>query len=278
VTNYVAAYDTESLRCINGVRSIVKQHKKHNAPATFFIVGELLTHKEISEELAVLLDDPLFEIGSHTFSHELMKQHKFYNNLAPDSSLLKEQIEKTNELIKATFKCNIVGFRTPCGFYNGIKGEHVLQRLLWENGIRYVSSKLMGRGDTVPSELSEPFWYDEDDILRPLLELPAHDWHDNVLKGYNFCPVAWPPSLPWGYPERPPKTPQEEAAIYQKGISYAIQVNATYYSPVLHPWSTYRFNRDAETIELLLSFAETNGMKMMNFGMQYQEYCESHTI
>lgn len=277
MTNYVAAYDTESLRCINGVRSIVKQHKKHNAPATFFLVGELLEHKEIAHELRELLDDPLFEVGSHTQTHELVKVHKAYNNGAPGFAMLIEQITKSISIIENTFGKPVVGFRTPCGFYDGIKGEAALLRLLWDNGIRYVSSKLMGRGDTVPSELSEPYWYEED-ILRPILELPGHDWHDNVLKGYNFCPTAWPPSLPWGYPERPPQTPEEEASIYFKGIDYAVEHSYTYYSPVLHPWSVYRFNKDAETIGLLLEHAAEKRMKPMNFGMQYRQFVEEHPI
>lgn len=277
MTRYVAAYDTESLRCIHGVRSIVRQHRARNAPATFFLVGELLTHAEIAAELKDLLDDPLFEVASHTFTHELVKKHLSYGNDAPGEALLRDQIERSVGIIQDTFQREIVGFRTPCGFYTGLRGETALLRILWDNGIRFVSSKLMGRGDTVPSELSEPYWYEED-ILRPLLELPGHDWHDNVLKGYNFCPTAWPPSLPWGYPERPPRTPAEEAAIYEKGIDYAVGHGATYYSPILHPWSTFRFNRDAETVALLLDHARVKGMEIQNFGMQYREYAAAHII
>lgn len=273
--NYVAAYDTESLRCIHGVRSIVKQHKRYDAPATFFIVGELLEHPEIADELAALLDDPLFEVASHTYTHELVKPHLSFGNQAPAESLLHEQIERSVQLIESTFDTKVAGFRTPSGFYTGLRGEKTLLRILWDNGIRYVSSKLMGRGDTVPSELSEPYWYDEEDILRPLLELPGHDWHDNVLKGYNFCPTAWPPSLPWGYPERPPQTPEEEAAIYRKGLDYAVAHGASYYSPIMHPWSIYRFHRDAETVGLMLAHARDKGMRMLNFGMQYREIAES---
>lgn len=278
MTNYVAAYDTESLRCINGVRSIVKQHQKYNAPATFFLVGELLAQPELAEELVQLLDDPLFEVGSHTYSHELVKPHKSLGSNVPNDEKLREQIEKSIQIIGDTFHKPILGFRSPCGFYNGIRGETKLLRMLWDNGIRYVSTKLMGRGDTVPSELSEPYWYDGEDILRPIAELPAHDWHDNVLKGYNFCPTAWPPSLPWGYPEKPPQTPQQEAAIYRKGMDYAVGHGTAYYSPVMHPWSIYRFNHEAETVGLLLQHAKESGMQLLNFGMQFRQFMQAHPI
>ena len=62
---YLAAYDVESVRCIKGVRSIVKQHKKHGIPATFFMVGELLEDPAWAAEAQELLNNPLFEVQSH---------------------------------------------------------------------------------------------------------------------------------------------------------------------------------------------------------------------
>ncbi len=278
MTKYLAAYDTESIRCIHGVRAIVAQHLKYNAPATFFIVGELLEDKRWAEEIKELMDSPLFEVASHSYTHIIVKPHKSFQNEAPEQSFLRDQIVKTNERLKETFGCDIVGFRTPCGFYEGLKGNTEILRELWDSGIRYVSSMLMGRGDTVPALLKQPFYYDSEDILRPLLELPGHDWHDNVLKGYNFCPITWPPELPWGYPKAPPSTPQEEFAVYKKGLDYAVENHLTYYSPIFHPWSVYRFNSDAETIGLLLEYAQSKNMECANFFQMYDGYVGENKI
>lgn len=275
MTNYVAGYDTESLRCINGVRAIVAQHKKYNAPATFFIVGELLEDKELAKEYKKLLSDPLFEVASHTYTHILIKKTQRCPSV--DLDFVKEEIRKSKEIIEQVFEKEILGFRSPRGFYGGISGESELLRALWDCGYRYVSTKTMASKDVPPAELTEPSWYTED-ILRPIAELPGHDWHDNILNGFTPHSIAWPAALPWGYPEKVPTTAKEEADIYSRGMDYAYDKGYSYYSPIFHPWSVYRFNSDAEHIGLLLSGAKQKGMKMMNYSMQFEQFKNENKI
>lgn len=270
---YTAAYDTESNRCINGVRSLVKQHKKYKAPATFFIVGELLEDTAWAEEMSELMNDPLFEVASHSYTHLLIKESKCYNNIKPSLSKIEDEIKRTNDKIEEVFGKRPLGFRTPSGFAEGLHGEPEIIEMLWNNGIRYVSSVLMGRGDTVPAPISKPFWYDTESVrclLCPVMELPGHDWHENVLKGYNFCPIAWPPTHPWGYPQSPPQNANEEFAVFKMGLDYVKENNLPYYSPIMHPWSVYRFNKDAETIGLLLEYAGKIGIKYSNMEQLYK--------
>jgi len=66
MTVYVAAYDTESPKCLAACRKIVEMHRKHDVPASFFIVGKVLEANP--DEYRELLDDPFFEIASHTYS------------------------------------------------------------------------------------------------------------------------------------------------------------------------------------------------------------------
>ena len=42
-------------------------------PATFFIVGKAL--EPTQRDTVPLLDDPLFEIASHTYSHKMLRDH-----------------------------------------------------------------------------------------------------------------------------------------------------------------------------------------------------------
>ncbi len=74
-TRYVAAYDTESPACLAACRKIVEVHKRFEMPATFFIVGRTLDANPA--EYRKLLDDPLFEIASHTYSHRMLRDNDF---------------------------------------------------------------------------------------------------------------------------------------------------------------------------------------------------------
>lgn len=261
---YLAGYDVESERCLEGVRAIAARHREARAPATFFLLGELLEEEGWSKALAETIDDPLFDIQSHTWSHIRLKP------AGPEWTKdeleeIDRELRRTNELIALRFGRRTTGLRSPCGFEDGLGGDAVLQRLIWRTGIRFVSSRLMGRGGTVPAPLARPYFYEEDDILRPLLELPAHDWHDNVLKGYNFCPVGWPPNVPWGYPDRPPQTPAEEFAVYRMGLEYALEKDFPYYGPCMHPWSIHRFNAGAETVGLILDHVRVLGLEVCHY-------------
>lgn len=42
MTQYIAAYDTESPNCLAACRKIVDVHRRHDMPATFFITGQTL--------------------------------------------------------------------------------------------------------------------------------------------------------------------------------------------------------------------------------------------
>jgi len=234
-------------------------------PATFFLVGELLEDPDWAAEAKDLLSYPLFDVQSHTYTHipviplDLSTPDIAYQNHVAD------EIKKTNAIIEKVFGTEVIGFRTPGGYENGLGTAAWLIHALWRSGIRYSSSQLTGPGCTNPSPLAKPYW-NETDILHPILELPACDWHDNALKGFNRVPIQWPPLLPWGYPTREPTTPQEEFEVYKQGIDYVFSgTEYLYYSPIMHPWSVYRFNHNADTIGLILSYVKELGMECRKF-------------
>ena len=57
-------------------------------PATFFIVGETL--EKNPDEYRRLLDDPLFEAASHTYSHKLILYHGVWGPSAPEDEVREE--------------------------------------------------------------------------------------------------------------------------------------------------------------------------------------------
>lgn len=276
MTMYLPSYDIESIRCLKGVREIALHHKAFNLPATFFIVGELLENEAWAEELVSYIDDPLFEIGNHTYSHLLLKM----GNQADDvfNSEFRKELEKTNYLISKYFKVDAIGFRSPMGFPNGLVGEKSLLEVLWKCGIRYICTKCLGKHYTVPAPFSDEFYYEEEDILHPILEIPAHGWHDNVLKGYNYCSIMWPPVHGLEYPLTKPSTPDEEFSVWSQWMNYALGNDISYFAPVFHPWSVFRFNKKAETIKLILSFLKKNGIQVKTYGDYYRNIIETRPV
>lgn len=271
MTTYIPAYDLESMETpTSALETIVKIHKKYDAPATFFVVGSLL--EENPNKYRTLLGDELFDIESHTYSHKLLKDH-LTGGRGVSLEKANEEVAKASKLLKATFKKKILGLRTPWGFYKGLQGEKRILRILWENGIRFVSSDLMGPFDTVPAPLTQPYWYKKDGFPE-LLELPGHDWHDNVLKGYAKVPTLWPPIFPWSIPQRIPETSEEEFGIHKPSIDYAIEQKLIYYSPVFHPSTIYRFDPEAGTIDLLLRYAKKKEMQISTYYEMYERIKE----
>ena len=81
------------------VTQITQLLKKHEVPATFFIVGKVI--ERAGQDLSNLLDDSfLFDIGSHTYSHmEILSVHtktqnKFKNGLIKTSKLIRKHFDK----------------------------------------------------------------------------------------------------------------------------------------------------------------------------------------
>src|SRR5712692_2416352 len=87
-TSYIAAYDTETPRCLEACRKIVEVHKRFKFPATFFIVGRTL--ESAPDAYRHLLDDPLFEIASHTYSHKMLRDHPMCGPVVPPDELKKQ--------------------------------------------------------------------------------------------------------------------------------------------------------------------------------------------
>jgi len=274
VTRYVPVYDVEYLQdveySLRALESVVKVHRRMRAPATFCICGKLL--ENAGPRYAELLRDDLFDVHSHTYTHVRLKRTSD-TEPPPDMRLARVEIELTAALLERHLGVREPGLRTPGGFYRGLQGATELLALLEELHVPFVSSDARGPQETIPAPLTEPYWYD-DDGFPGLLELPAHDWHENVLKGHSPVPCAWPPLLPWGYPSQAPRTPEEEFEVYRKGLHGAAERGMTYYSPPMHPWSIYRFNPEARTVALILEEVARIGMPITTFSAIHRELRE----
>ena len=259
-TFYIAAYDTESPGCLEACRKIVEVHKRFQMPATFFILGKVLEAN--SSEYRKLLDNPLFEIASHTYSHKMLRDNPF---CGPAVSLeeKRKEIFRGKEIVERVFERPCIGIRPGCSFDNALKGAQDVLSLVREAGFNYVSSLAWGPDYSLPALLIQPFSY-ESDGYADLWELPAHGWHENLLKNNNKMGpkrlTLWPPEMPEAIPTKYITNPREEFDINRIFLNKAASTNKTFVSLIWHPWSLYSFDPEMKMLDL--TFAHVRKLKL----------------
>ena len=266
MTTFIPAYDTEAASCLEACRRIVGVHRRFQMPATFFIVGKIL--EASADEYRGLLDDPLFEIASHTYSHRLLRDHPL-GGPGTSPAETREQILRSKEVIERIFpdrRC--VGLRTPYGFPDGLLGAPGILQILEEAGYEYVSSSLWGPKFSLPAPLTQSFTYAQDGFPA-LREFPAHGWHENVLKGCLSRPnllLLFPLQFPEATPSDFIKTPEEEVRFNNKPfIDRALREKLCYVSLIWHPWSLLKFDSTMKMLEQTFQYVAETGLRTTTF-------------
>lgn len=274
MTLYVAAYDAESAACLAACRKIVEVHRRFQMPATFFIVGQVL--EADGDGYRELLDDPLFEVASHTWSHKTLRDHPFCGAAVPAEEMRRE-ILLGKEWVERVFERPCVGLRPGCGFTDGIRGAPDILAVLAEAGLGYVSSLAWGLHYSLPAPLNQPFNYGRDGFPE-LWELPAHGWHENLLKDNNdWGPLRitlWPPQMPEAIPPAFISTPQEEFAVNRVFLDRAAEQGLTFVSLIWHPWSLDRFDPDMKMLELTFAHVRELGLEAGTYAGLRRRLCE----
>ena len=267
MTKYIAAYDTESDACLDGVRRIVEVHEKYGMPATFFLVAGLLD-KQGDEYRRLIGDNPLFEIACHTYTHMLLRDHRLSDSPAGPARAHRREIVGSKKRIEDHFGREVVGFRTPWGYSDGLRGAPNLLRLCAKAGYRYTSSLAWGPRESLPALVLDSFTYAEQGY-PDLWEIPACGWHENLLKGNN----AWDPRpiqlFPHPMPEaaatRCVETPREEFDMHRHFIDKAMALGTGHVSLIWHPWSLHRFDPQMEMLELVFQYVRRCGLAAGTF-------------
>lgn len=277
-TRYIAAYDTESPDCLEACRKIVEVHKRFEMPATFFILGRTLEADPV--EYRRLLDHPLFEIATHTYTHQMLRDNDFCGSAVALEERRKE-IFRGKEAVERVFERPCIGLRPGCGFDNAFKGELEVLELLREAGIRYVSSLLWGPDYSLPALLREPFNYTEEGF-PDLWELPGHGWHENLLKDHNrWGPrrlTLWPSPFPEAIPRGFCKTPKDEFEVNKVFLDRALETKKSFVSLIWHPWSLRKFDPDMKMLELTFSHVRRMGLNPCTYAQLYQHVSDRKKI
>jgi len=143
----VARYGGRVSTCLEAARRIVEVHRRYQMPATFFIVGKALESDPAGYR--ELLDDPLFEIASHTYSHKMLRDHPVCGPAASPAEI-REEIYRSKEVIEQLFGRACRGMRTGCGFTEGLRDSPELVETVADAGYEYISSKLWGPEYSLP--------------------------------------------------------------------------------------------------------------------------------
>jgi len=268
VTRYIAAYDTENIDlCLPAVERLVALHRRLEIPATFFVVGRLL--EKHGRRYRELLDDELFDVQSHSYSHQILKDSRPHG---PGVSLEEMEIEvgRGKALVEEVFERECIGLRPGCGFENGFCGVPDRLEIIRRHGIKFVSADLRGTLDTIPNDMQQPYRY-EADGYGDIWEIPGHGWHDNVLKSWTGHITAFPPVYDFAMPPGPARTVVECFAQEGRWLEHAVETGLDYVSLVQHPWSVMRFDDQMGPIELLLIRARQLGMQCTTYLDYYKE-------
>lgn len=269
-TRYVAAYDTESPDCLAACRKIVEVHKQFEMPATFFVLGKILDANPA--EYRRLLDHPLFEIATHTYTHRMLRDNDFCGSAVSLEERRKE-IFTGKEAVERVFERPCMGLRPGCGFDNALRGEPEVLALLREAGIQYVSSLLWGPDYSLPALLTDPFNYREEGF-PDIWELPGHGWHENLLKDHNrWGPrrlTLWPSPFPEAIPNGFCKTPQDEFEVNRVFLNRALETNKPFVSLIWHPWSLAKFDPEMRMLELTFAHVRRIGLKPSTYAQLYE--------
>ncbi len=271
-TRYIAAYDTEYPACLHACAKIREVHEKFSFPATFFIVGQRLEEEGVQYR-DLLGNNGLFEIASHTYSHKPLRDHPFCGSAVEPAEIVKE-VRLGKQLVEDTFSRPCVGMRPGCGFANALRGDPWLLGEIQSAGFGYVSSQLWGPETTLPALLEPPFTYAADGY-PDLWEMPAHGWHENVLKAHNLSDtvqrlLAWPMPDPDLVVPGPVRTPQEEFAVNLRFIDSAVRRGLPYVTFIWHPWSLDRFDPQMCMLDLTFAYVQELGLEPVTFQAEWE--------
>jgi peptidoglycan/xylan/chitin deacetylase (PgdA/CDA1 family) len=269
-TSYIAAYDTESPKCLAAVRKIVEVHKRFDMPATFFITGKTLEAN--TPEYKSLLDNPLFEIASHTWSHRMLRANPFCGPAVSDEAK-RQEVFDGKAIVERVFNRECIGMRPGCAFDNALKGAGDVLAMVKEAGYKYVSSLAWGPDFSLPALLIQPFNYQEDGYPE-LWEIPAHGWHENLLKNNNKMGpkriTLWPPEMPEAIPLKYITTPKEEFDIDRIFLDKALSEKMKFVSLIWHPWSLDAFDPEMKMLELVFSYVRKKGFNACTYADMYK--------
>ena len=179
---YALALDPDT--CREALELLTEVHADAGVPATLFTCGRTLLHA--LEPVRAAKASGLFDIQQHTFSHVPFKDIVYSPGpgltgtiaASPPVALL-EELTATSRLIREHVGNDVVGLRTPFGYYRGLRDRPDLLEIVRDTGHRFVTSWGRNEENGNPTPWVQPFAYAEEGF-PDVLEIPFQFWLDGI--------------------------------------------------------------------------------------------------
>jgi hypothetical protein len=238
------------------------------------IVGKTL--EAHAREYRDLLDDPLFEIASHTWSHKMLRDHPWCGPAASAEQIW-EEIFRGKEIVERVFERPCLGLRPGCSFDVGLRGAPNVLRLVADARFRYVSSLLWGPGVFAARTVDRAVQLRRRrlcgfvGVARTRLARKCsenhHRWGSRRL-------TLWPAMMPEAVPSNFVKTTDDEFAINRIFLEQALARQLPFVSLIWHPWSLDRFDPEMKMLELTFVHARELGLQPSTYAQVWRKITE----
>jgi len=219
-------------------------HAKHQVPWSIYLTGQTVENQTAS--ILAVRDSPLLTICQHTYSHMLLKSiymepgdgkpvhDQSPNFFAKGGSLeeVREEITKTQEIIRNLLDVECCGMTSPWAYYRGLVNNPEILQILQDNGIKWIRSDGRDYRDCQPTPFTrQPFFY-TDQGFGDILELGIQGYQDDFYwerfddrqygETYNDYLAAMikkvaAEDLVWNVCSHDHETPTQEAFFETKG-------------------------------------------------------------
>lgn len=249
-------YDVEDqTQCKQFLNTLSRVHNDLQTPCTVFALGTCV--EALPDVFAQLADNPLVDIGQHTWSHVLLKtvvveeEGKTEVIASASPSVIEEETLRAAAIIENVCGQPCTGLSGPWGYYRGLMDRPDLLTVLQRCGIRYLRSYGRNERDWQPVSCDlQPFWYSAQGY-PDILEVFLHGWQDVYLRS----------RLGWDDVDR-------FVDYLFQDLNYASQNNLAF-SWGCSDWSALRKDPELEIIRRVIGHARELGMEILSCGNYY---------
>jgi peptidoglycan/xylan/chitin deacetylase (PgdA/CDA1 family) len=254
----LVGYDVEAMGPDETVEFLARAaalHRELGAAATFFPTG--LTLEGQAATFRELDRDPLFEVETHTYTHErltaLAERRPEGDTFLPAASpaALARSLDQTARVARSVLGRANRGMTAPYGVYRGLVHRADLLEQLHALGVRFVRSYSRNADDWQPVPFDvQPFWY----ALQgypDMLEIPIQGWQD----------VLWREANGW-----------DDLAGYRALVDRELDLVSSrdlVWSYCGHDWGSLRADPDLTLLRHLLEGARRRGIVMATHAAFY---------
>jgi peptidoglycan/xylan/chitin deacetylase (PgdA/CDA1 family) len=210
------------------------------------------------------------KVGNHTYDHVNVlakKSEEIQFRFArapwlmrgkPPAEVIADNIRMTTEALKTRVGIDAAGFRTPGGFGQGLAGREDIQKMLLDQGFKWVSSKYPAHASSKSGERPTPAVFD--DIVRAQSEAQPFVYPTGLIE-LPMNPISDIGAFRGG------RWPLEDfLKAIRLGVEWAIEHKAVY-DFLSHPSCLLATDPKFQSLELICDLVRAAGNKAEIVGL-----------